>query len=387
MAILKIARFWPALERTPRVEPPAPVVLDGLDAFGSETAPAIQAPPAIQAAPVPVPVSPARPVSKPASIQAAIGIVVAVVIAGSAWGGYALYKRRNSPPPTGMLTVETNPADLEVVIAGKTVGRTPLTLPLSAGLYEVRVGAGDQQRTLKVSVVAGIASVQHVEFVAPAPAVLPETGTLRVHTEPSRLPVLVDGVEKGLSPLTIDRVAPGDHDIAVRTDHGAVHRNVKLQPRETLALVVSTTPAAEAVAATGGWLTVSSPITLQLREGGKVIGSTEVDKVMLPAGEHEVELLNDSLGFRATRKVRIAAGKTATTRVDLPNGTLSVNAQPWAEVWIDGERIGETPIGNLQRPIGTHQVVFRHPDLGERRESVVISLLQPARLGVDLRKK
>ena len=83
----------------------------------------------------------------------------------------------------------------------------------------------------------------------------------------------------------------------------------------------------------------------------------------------------------------IAAGKTATTRVDLPNGLLSVNAQPWAEVWIDGERVGETPIGNLQRPIGTHQVVFRHPDLGERRESVVITLLQAARLGVDLRKK
>jgi hypothetical protein len=126
---------------------------------------------------------------------------------------------------------------------------------------------------------------------------------------------------------------------------------------------------------------------LQLREGGKVIGTTEVDKVMLPAGEHDVEMLNEALGFRATRKVRIAAGKTATTRIDLPNGTLSVNAQPWAEVWIDGERIGDTPIGNLQRPIGTHQVIFRHPDLGERRESVVITLLQPARLGVDLRKK
>jgi hypothetical protein len=283
--------------------------------------------------------------------------------------------------------VETNPADLEVVIAGKPVGRTPLTLPLTAGAYEVRVGAGDQQRTLKVSVVAGIATVQHVEFVAPAPAVLPETGTLRVQTEPSKLAVLVDGVEKGLSPLTLERLSPGDHDVAVRTDHGAVHRSVKLQPRETLSLLVSTAPAAEAAAATGGWLTVSSPVTLQLREAGKVIGTTEVDKVMLTAGDHEVEMLNDSLGFRATRKVRIAAGKTAATRIDLPNGTLSVNAQPWAEVWIDGERIGETPIGNLQRPIGTHQVVFRHPDLGERRESVVITLLQPARLGVDLRKK
>lgn len=384
MAILKIARFWPAFERTPRVESSTPVNLDGLDAFGSEAAPAVGA------VPSPAPAKPAlaRPSSKPRLFLAGGWVALGLVIAGATGGGYALYKRRfPSAPPTGMLTVETSPADLEVVIAGKTVGRTPLTLPLTAGAYDVRVGAGDHQRALKVNVVAGIASVQHVEFVAPTAAVLPETGTLRVQTEPSKLAVLVDGVGRGWSPLTIERLAPGDHDIAVRTGHGAVHRSVKLQPRETLALLVSTASVAEAAAATGGWLTVSSPVTLQLREGGKVIGTSEVDKVMLPAGDHEVELLNDALGFRATRKVRIAAGKTATTRIDLPNGTLSVNAQPWAEVWIDGERIGETPIGNLERPIGTHQVVFRHPDLGERRESVVITLLQPARLGVDLRKK
>jgi hypothetical protein len=64
-----------------------------------------------------------------------------------------------------------------------------------------------------------------------------------------------------------------------------------------------------------------------------------------------------------------------------------VNAQPWAEVFVDGERVGETPIGNLSRRIGSHEVVFRHPELGERREVVVITAGKPARVGVDLRKK
>jgi ABC-type lipoprotein export system ATPase subunit len=57
------------------------------------------------------------------------------------------------------------------------------------------------------------------------------------------------------------------------------------------------------------------------------------------------------------------------------------------EVWIDGERIGETPIGNLSRRVGTHEVLFKHPDLGERRESVLIVVGKPARIGVDLRRK
>ena len=66
---------------------------------------------------------------------------------------------------------------------------------------------------------------------------------------------------------------------------------------------------------------------------------------------------------------------------------MNINAQPWAEVWVDGQRIGETPIGNLSRPVGPHEVVLRHPEFGERRETVIVTLKQPARLGVDMRKK
>ena len=39
--------------------------------------------------------------------------------------------------------------------------------------------------------------------------------------------------------------------------------------------------------------------------------------------------------------------RPARVKLDAPPGTLHINAVPWAEVWIDGERIGETPIGNL----------------------------------------
>ena len=40
-------------------------------------------------------------------------------------------------------------------------------------------------------------------------------------------------------------------------------------------------------------------------------------------------------------------GKVANLAVDLPKGVVNLNATPWAEVWIDGQRVGETPIGNL----------------------------------------
>ena len=108
---------------------------------------------------------------------------------------------------------------------------------------------------------------------------------------------------------------------------------------------------------------------------------------MVPAGEHRLDLVNDALGYRAARTVSVAPGRVESLAVKLPMGSMSVNAVPWAEVWLDGEKAGDTPIGNLQATIGRHDVVFRNPDLGESRQTVTVTLSAPARLSVDMRKK
>jgi hypothetical protein len=38
-------------------------------------------------------------------------------------------------------------------------------------------------------------------------------------------------------------------------------------------------------------------------------------------------------------------------------------------------------------PIGSRELIFRHPDLGERRATVLVTLKEPARISMDLRKK
>jgi hypothetical protein len=54
-------------------------------------------------------------------------------------------------------------------------------------------------------------------------------------------------------------------------------------------------------------------------------------------------------------------------------------------VFIDGQRVGETPIGNLSVPIGPHEVVFRHPQFGEKRHAISVTLSGPVRLSVDMK--
>jgi hypothetical protein len=136
-----------------------------------------------------------------------------------------------------------------------------------------------------------------------------------------------------------------------------------------------------------GWVSVSAPADVQLFENKRLLGSSQSDRIMVSAGRHEFEFVNDTLGYRTTKTVQVLAGKVASVKVEWPKGTIALNAIPWADVWIDGEKVGETPIGNLTVPIGSHEVVFRHPDLGEQRHAVSVTANAPARVSVDMRKK
>jgi hypothetical protein len=136
----------------------------------------------------------------------------------------------------------------------------------------------------------------------------------------------------------------------------------------------------------GGWLAVVSPFELQVVERDEVVGTSGATRIMLPSGRHDVDLVNQTLDYREGRTIQVAPGKLTTLRIDAPKGTLNANARPWADVLIDGNNVGQTPIANLAIPIGTHQVVFRHPQLGERRQTIVVTVKGPNRIAMDLSK-
>jgi len=53
-------------------------------------------------------------------------------------------------------------------------------------------------------------------------------------------------------------------------------------------------------------------------------------------------------------------------------GILSLNATPWATVYVEGRRIGDTP-RELRLPAGRYRVRLVHPTLGEVEQSIEVS--------------
>jgi len=183
-------------------------------------------------------------------------------------------------------------------------------------------------------------------------------------------------VHSGTAPVTIEVVRP----LATFTAAPVPPVEIALPPPPRPA-----PPRPVPAGALSGWVRVEVPFPMRISENGRLVGTTDVERLMLPVGEHILDLRSDELQFATRHAVVVSAGEVSPVLVRLPSASLSINAKPWAEVWVDGERVGETPIGTLMRPIGRHEVVLRHPELGERRVSVTVSLAQPARVAIDFR--
>jgi hypothetical protein len=312
-------------------------------------------------------------------LPVAIAMLIAAAIGGEEYTRRHDNARRSA---TGTLVVTTPRAGATVLVDDVAKGTTPLTVSVATGRHVLELRDGLEVRVLPITVAGGTVLSQYLELQA----LRPTTGGLQVRTQPAGAQVAVDGVASGRSPITLEDVAAGEHTVVVTGDHDAITQTVTVG-RGVAASVSISFNAAPVAAPAAGWIVLSSPIPVQVYERDRPIGSTETDRVILPAGTHQLDIVNGALGYHARRTVHIAPGKVALVNVDVPNGALSLNAAPWAEVWLDGAPLGATPIGNVTAAVGTHQVLFRHPTLGEQRRKVAVGVTGITRLSVDLTAK
>ena len=311
---------------------------------------------------------------------AALGVGIVLFLLVSPW---------SRGPSTGSFSIDTRPAGAAVSIDGTPRGVTPLALELTAGEHVVEVVTENDRRKIPVTIRAGSDLSQFLEMAgAGAAGATANANELRIRTEPIGAAVTVDGRFVGRSPVSVGDLTPGPHTVVMKHDAGTVTEQVLIEEGKTASLFVPLSVQPSAGVGAAGWIAiVGASADVQLFENGRLLGSNRIDRIMLPVGRHELEIVNESLGFQERRTVQVTAGQVSSIRVKWPTGGLSINAVPWAQAFIDGSLVGETPIANMQVPIGQHEITFRHPQLGERRTSVTVTARETARVGIDLRAK
>src|SRR5262245_16632272 len=322
-------------------------------------------------------------VVSPRLVRAALIISAVAVVAAIGAVGLQRFPLQGTPrePRPGNLTINTRPIDAEVLIDGARRGTTPLTLSLTPGTHTITVRSAGDERVVPLTIASG-AEVSHYFEMKPAePAVV--VGRVSVVTDPPGARVSVDGKARGISPITVTDLTPADHKVTVTSDTGSAERTITVTAGGTASVMFSLPKVSGPV---GGWLAIAAPFDVEVLERDDVIGSGGTSKIMLAAGRHDITLVNAIIGYQEARKIDVTAGKTMSIKVEPPKVNVSVNARPWADVSLDGASLGQTPISNLLVAVGVHEMVFRHPQLGERRQSVTVTVKGPNRIAADLAK-
>jgi hypothetical protein len=309
-----------------------------------------------------------------------LGGFAVVKFGGGGKGGASANEPAVAPAAQGTLVIDATPRAATVFIDDVARGTTPLKIELVPGQHTVKLDGGDNiTRTFPVTVTAGKEVSHMVELSRNL-----ETGSLDIRTDPAGARVLLDGKAVGNSPVSLADIAPGDHQIVVEGQAGTARQSVKVIAGTRSSIVIPLASSTASPAA--GWLSVASDHELEVMQDGSQIGTSRTEKLMMAAGTYNLEFSNDTLGFTTTKSVKIEPGKVARVSVPIPDGTLNLNATPWAEVLVDGNPIGQTPIGGVTVKAGSHELIFRNPKTGEKKQTVVVRPGQPTRVTIDMTK-
>jgi hypothetical protein len=235
-------------------------------------------------------------------------------------GASAAPPARAQPAPT---TVTASPPVLQdggVALA--------ITAPVGARVFVDDVAVAEPVPTTlrdlgpgphRIAVVTADGTRIEVPYAPPAPE-------LSVQTTPAGAAVSIDGAPLGLTPLSSDRIPPGNHELVVRLDgHKPLKQIVQgLQAGERRVVQLALEPTKAMAPPRAGGATTTTTATA----GATTTNST-----------------------------------TNTTAAEC-FGSLTLDTDPWSKVSIDGEPFGTTPLVVRRIKAGPHRVRFENEGAG-----------------------
>lgn len=259
----------------------------------------------------------------------------------------------------GMILVEADVPEAEVYIDGnKHTDLTPTLLrDVVEGPHVIEVRkepAMPWKQTVMVMADQTVKVSAQLEATMKGP-----TGTIRVLSNVQGARVYLDGVDLGPVPIDIKDAKPGEHVVEVKAE-GYLPREERVTVSAGSAAVLKLDMQPEAAVKETGVLKIVSPVPEgEVFVDGERVGNVPQEKE-IPPGDHFVVVTK--AGYKKfEQKVRLEAGQTITVTADLAAvGALRVLSTPMgAEVLVDGEPVGNTPLNLDDVDVGDHVVNVR----------------------------
>ena len=289
----------------------------------------------------------------------------------------------------GSVIIESDPDGSSVFLDGKEAGTTPLILGnLAEGTHEVvikREGFARYSHDLKIS------KDKPGKIIAKLEKPLGELAITSV----SGARISIDGKAVGSAPLTL-KLAKGTYAVSVsKKGYQTFKRNVTLDTSGKFSVH------ANLVRIGAGSLHVIAIPWADIYINGKKAGTTPKVIHKVPAGRVTVKLVNP--GFTEWHKIvnvkrdrRLTISHTFASSEALKNnrgsgskkfegsvGSLKITSRVEGYVYVDGKRVGKTPVVLSDLKVGQHTVMLKREGMPDynRRVSVVDGIV--TRLAIE----
>ncbi len=283
--------------------------------------------------------------------------------------------------PTGTLLVNSD-AGGDVFVDGQRKDAAPAIingLPAGDHVVEVKKDGFPSWRQT-VNVPAG----QQVKVAATFGAAT--NSSLRVISNEPDVEIFVDGESKGKAPVSIQSIKPGEHIVGGRkTRFKPMEQTVRVAPGENS--IVSFRMEVAPPDRPRATLKVQSQVpNAEVFVDGSSLGRAPIDRNDLDPGKHYIVVHKD--GFTDfKREVVLLENQSITMVADLAaTGTVRVLSSPeGAEVKIDGELVGHTPVQRDAVSSGDHIVEFKMKGFFDHKETMKIEGGREKVFSVDLK--
>jgi serine/threonine-protein kinase len=113
-----------------------------------------------------------------------------------------------------------------------------------------------------------------------------------------------------------------------------------------------------------GFISVTTEPPADIFLGKNKLGRGSIQRAKVPAGKHKLRVVLRK-GTQRTLAVRIKRGEHIEKSVAFGSGTLRIVVLPWANVWVDGKKKGQTPLPAIDLLEGSHKVRLANDQIGK----------------------
>jgi serine/threonine protein kinase len=119
-----------------------------------------------------------------------------------------------------------------------------------------------------------------------------------------------------------------------------------------------------------GFIRVTTEPTADIFLDGKKLGRGSIERLKVKSGKHKLRVIARK-GSHKTMAVTVKRGEVVEKKVTFGRGTLRVVVLPWANVWVDEVKRGQTPMAPIELLEGSHRVRLVNDQLGQDVEKKV----------------